>query len=160
MAGRRPNPKKVHAARGNPGKRQPPSTPEAPAGAIQPLLEVLKDPFAEEEWKHIIGDLTRMGIARPLYATVLSLYCVVVAKIRHALQQLGEENIVIAGKQGPRLNPRFELIYKLLTRLLPLATECGLTPASTRRLHAPELPPDAQRAQEDEFFGNNEVPTA
>ncbi|MGH9651431.1 MAG: P27 family phage terminase small subunit [Terriglobales bacterium] len=152
MAGRRPNPKKVHKARGNAGKRPAAATPEAPKGTIAPLPEVLTDKYAEQEWQHIIGDLTRMGIARPLYATVLSLYCVVVGKIRHALEELAGEQIVYAGKNGPRLNPKFDLIYKLLTRLLPLATECGITPASTRRLHAPEPPPPDEVAAEREFF--------
>jgi P27 family predicted phage terminase small subunit len=142
----------MQAARGNAGKRKAPATPEAPAGVMEPLPEVRIDPFAEQEWNHIIIDLTRMGIARPLYITVISLYCVVVGKIRHALQQLNKEQIILTGDKGPRLNPKFDLIYKLLTRLLPLATECGITPASTRRLHAPELPPDSEAAQEREFF--------
>ena len=154
MAGRRPNSKKVQAARGNAGKRKGVSAPEAPAGSIKPLDEVLADPLAKQEWDHIIGDLTRMGIARPLYATFLSLYCLVVGKIRVAIQDLGKESIVTLGKQGLKLNPKFDLMYKLLTRLIPLATECGITPASTRRLHAPELAPQSELAQEAEFFEN------
>ena len=152
MAGRRPNSAKTHAARGNAGKRLAIPMPEAPGGVIVPLAEVTADPFAKEEWDHVIGDLARMQIARPLYATTLSLYCVVVGKLRRTIQDLGQEEIVLLGKQGLKLNPKFDLVYKLLTRFLPLATECGLTPASTRRLHAPDLPPADELAQEREFF--------
>lgn len=143
-------------ARGNAGKRRTIPTPEAPGGMIVPLEEVAADPFAKQEWDHIIGDLARMQIARPLYATTLSLYCIVVGKLRKTIQQLGTEEIVLLGKQGLKLNPKFDLVYKLMTRFLPLATECGLTPASTRRLHAPELPPRDEAEMEQEFFGAGE----
>jgi P27 family predicted phage terminase small subunit len=156
MAGRRPNSSKTQAARGNAGKRAMVGTPEAPGGVIIPLPEVLAHVLAKQEWDRIIGDLTRMGIAKPVYSTFLSLYCRVVGEIRTQLVKLDHEEMIISGKQGPKVNPKFEIIYKMLTKLLPLATECGLTPASTRRLRAPDAPEDEERAQEREFFGGEE----
>ena len=152
MAGRRPNPKKVHQARGKPGKRKILETPEAPPGLIIPLPEVIADPLAKEEWDHIIADLERMQIARPLYRSILSFACIFVAKARRYLTELNRENLIVPGKQGPKLNPRFDAFIKTLNRMLPMLTECGLTPASTRRLHAPLPPPAEEAEQEREFF--------
>jgi len=133
VKGRKPIPPGIKRLMGNPGKR--PIIDNTPP----PWSEKPKPPrhlgsVAKKEWKRMLAEFERLGIAPSCDATALALYCQVYERWVDAETNLKEQPLVLQGPQQPYQNPYLSIANKAFEQLKSLLVEFGMTPTSRCRI--------------------------
>lgn len=99
MRGRKPKPTEMKRLAGNPGKRPlTGNTPPAWAKAPRPPKHLGK--AARAEWKRMLAELERLGIAASCDRAALALYCQVYQRWVTAEERLAKQSLVLEGADG------------------------------------------------------------
>ena len=151
MRGRKPKPSAQKAREGNPGRR--PMNETEP----HPTVEGLKcptwlSPKAKKEWKRLVPELIRLGLATMADEMPLAAYCQAVAELEDATETLDREGriftepVVAYDKTERKMihvgerkkeHPAVKLQRDAFGRIKQFMCEFGLTPSSRSRLHSP-----------------------
>lgn len=148
--GRPPKPTPLKLVEGNPGKRPiragvktPPSKPRRPQWLVG---------YARKEWDRITPELDSMGILARVDRNTLAGFCIAVAGMKAAYQDLNKRGFLIpsARKDGDLVkNPSNQLLRDNLKLISSFSSMFGLSPSDRVRLtgeagaHGGELGLDA-----------------
>lgn len=157
MRGRKPVPRALKIARGNPGQRRLSDDEPQPSTEIDLAVpEILADdPDARQEWESKAPMLHRLGLLSEVDLDALILYCATFSRWKQAERQLRKFGMIVtAGKSKfPIVSPYLAISTKAQNQCRAMLIEFGLTPVSRSRVHTPKKEtPDAQR---ERFFGGN-----
>lgn len=81
-------------------------------------------------WHRTLGELTAMGLARPVDEHMLAAYCVAVVKWSNASQILFREGLVIRTSTTTKPHPAAAIASAASLEMARLAREFGFTPAA------------------------------
>ncbi len=157
MRGPKPKPTETKRRNGNPGKR--PLNDREPKPSVEGLkCPAWLSPKAKKEWKRIVPELIRLGLATMADQAPLAAYCQAVAELEDATETLDREGrlvdepvmgydkaerkmVLVATKK--REHPAVKLQRDAFGRIKQFMCEFGLTPSSRTRLHSPESQDEA-----------------
>lgn len=137
--GRKPTPREVRVARGNPGRRPLPEpvrvemlydAPTAPEGLPAPVVEV---------WNAVAPSLIEHGIISRVDLPLVEAYCRAVARAREAEAILDANGPVIEGKRGSVVHPAYRVARDSWALASSLAEKLGLDPTGRTRLGLAKL---------------------
>lgn len=151
--GPKPQPKKVHELKGNPGKRNlARMAGETVPVEVPPCPEhVEANKVAAAEWKSITGELFRLGLISKVDKAALAVYCLAYARWVRAekkLAELDDDGLIQTTPNGYQQigvwvqisNRQVELMHKMMA-------EFGMTPSARVRVDVnPQM----------DMFGNGE----
>ena len=149
MRGRKPTPTAIKQAEGNPGRR-PLSKVDLTTAPEAPQCPEWLSPGARQVWKHLIGELMKLRVIRPVDQTMLAMLCDSIAMLKTAHRRLDRERMEL---KKANKNPDDALLYKtpggsviqspligIINReklnIQRLATEFGMSAAARARLLA------------------------
>jgi P27 family predicted phage terminase small subunit len=119
--------------------RQVKARPSAPA------CPTWLDREAKAEWRRIVPPLDKLGLLSGVDRGVLTAYVTTWSEWVEAAKQLRGAELVLDSadlRDGPKANPLLRQYRQLVTQLLALAQQLGLTPTSRLRMNAPTPDPD------------------
>jgi P27 family predicted phage terminase small subunit len=134
--GRPPKPTALKKLEGNPGKRalndsEPVSIPLSPKTKPPKWL----DPIAKKEWKRILPELCRMGLATRCDTASLEAYCDAYSTMVRAAAVLNQEGFVFTTNTGYISQlPQVNIKNQAANLIRQFGSEFGLTPSSRCRL--------------------------
>jgi P27 family predicted phage terminase small subunit len=146
MRGRKPEPTSLKLVKGARKDRINDMEPVPPAGNPEPPEHL--DRVAREEWDHLTGLLSRMGLLSQAEGPALMLYCEAYSKWLRARAEILKRGMVIerdvinskGHRTGTRLfqNPAISIEMSAMRLMKDLLVEFGLTPSSRSRtrMHA------------------------
>ena len=132
--GRPPKPTRLKLLEGNRGKRKLDVDAEPRPRLDVPVCPEHLGGEARAEWERIAPELERLGLLTGVDVVALAGYCANWATVIEAERILGEEGVVIDGRQGLRMNPAQTIRNQAYTALHRFIVEFGLSPASRSRI--------------------------
>jgi P27 family predicted phage terminase small subunit len=151
--GRKPVPTELKLLRGNPGKRrlnreEPKPDPKAPG------MPVWLSNEARAEWRRVVPELERLGLAAKVDRAALAAYCETWATFVAAEQTIHKHGIItmrvteITAEDAdgnpieihvtPTKNPAVIIARDAAAQVRAFCSEFGLTPSARTRLQTPE----------------------
>lgn len=135
--GRKPKPTAVKRLQGNPGnrpmnKREP--KPRTPVKRPYGLGKGLQDRF----WKEHADEMERLGILTGIDTAAFRLMAEHFAFAVQAAQELREEGLTVAGRDGVKKNPLAQIFRDNSLAYKSFAVEFGMTPSARARLEIPQ----------------------
>jgi len=119
---------------GNPGKR-PLTGNTPPAWAKPPRPPKHLGAEARKEWKRMLAELERLGIAASCDRAALALYCQVYQRWVTAEEKLAKQSLVLQGADGGAYqNPYLAIANRAFDQLKWMLSEFGMTPSSRARI--------------------------
>lgn len=132
--GRKNKPTALKQLEGNPGKRALNNQEPKPDVVIPECPDHLQGE-ARKEWNRITTELYTLGILTNIDRAALALYCAAWADYLYASNRVDEEGDVITSiKGGKYQNPWVGIKTSAMDRVLRIAAEFGMTPASRARI--------------------------
>jgi P27 family predicted phage terminase small subunit len=155
-AGRKAKPTALKRLEGNPGKRALNSKEPKPTMEIPECPDHLKG-AALAEWKRITVELQKLGILTKIDRAALVAYCTAWGDYVYACTVLNVEDDVIQSLKGGRYqNPWVAIKNGAMDRMVRIAAEFGMTPASRTRVKVEA--PSEEEEMEGFLFGNRNIP--
>jgi len=153
MPGRRPKPKNLKIAQGNPGKRAINHDEPNPRAEIPEPPKWLEE-MGRKHWYQLVPELRQAGILTIIDGDTLAEYCQLWAyqarehefMKRHATKRYGAKPL--DPKERSHLLRTILLVSQQLTRL---QSEFGMTPSSRTKIKVDKVKPDD--SLEAKFFG-------
>lgn len=143
MRGRKNTPTALKQLKGNPGKRALNDQEPKPDVAI-PECPAHLTGEARKEWNRITRELCELGILANIDRAALATYCMAWLDFVYASKMVDEEGEVITSKRlnkdgvevpgGKYLNPWVGIKTSAMDRVVRIAAEFGMTPASRTRI--------------------------
>jgi P27 family predicted phage terminase small subunit len=143
MRGRKNKPTAQKQLEGNPGKRALNEKEPKPEAAIPDCPDFIKGE-ARKEWDRIAVELYDLGILSKIDRAALTTYCAAWLDFVYASKQIDEQGEVLQSIRylkngdevygGKYLNPWVNLKLAAMDRLMRIASEFGMTPASRTRI--------------------------
>lgn len=134
--GRKPLPKSLHALRGNPSKLKL-NQPDDPEFIIEiPAVPDTLDKFGREEWERVTRIMLASKTITELDEAIVEAYCQNRSDLRRHRKALKDESDFITSERSglKHLNPRVELIRKLVAEQRLLIVELGFSPSSRSKV--------------------------
>ena len=132
--GRKNTPTGLKKLRGNPGKRALNEQEPKPDLLIPECPDHLTG-AAREEWNRVTQELYKLGILSEIDRAALAAYCMAWLDFVYASKKVDEEGEVITSiKGGKYLNPWVGIKTSAMDRLVRIAAEFGMTPASRTKI--------------------------
>ena len=138
MKGRRPDSDVTREAKGAAGKRRSTAPVDAPASAsaIRPLAKLT--PAATAIWRSLAPDLERRNLLRDTDRQALARYCQDVTTYWTLAEELRREGVTYVTESAHgtmrRVDPRFLVQERIVTRLIAAEDRFGLSPLSRQQL--------------------------
>ena len=133
-------PSKIVQLRGNPGKRRRNRSepkPKAGAGTCPTWLST----EAKREWRRIVPELERLGLATTLDRALLAVYCDAWAQFQRTTKVLQQEGSTFTTKGGfVRQRPEVAIQRAAVDTIRQLAAEFGLSPSARSRIEVDPPP--------------------
>lgn len=144
MRGTKPKPTAQKELEGNPGKRALNHKEPQPKSAIPECPKHLTGE-ARIEWNRVTKELHELGILTGIDRAALATYCMAWLDFVYASKKVDEEGEVITSKKfdkegneigvgGKYLNPWVGIKQSAMDRVVRIAAEFGMTPASRTRI--------------------------
>lgn len=134
MRGRKNKPSALKKLEGNPGKRALNEKEPKPESAI-PECPAHLTGEARKEWNRITKELHALGILTKIDRAALAAYCMAWLDFVYASKMVDEEGEVVTSEKGGKYqNPWVGIKNTAMDRLVRIAAEFGMTPASRTRI--------------------------
>lgn len=131
----KPIPLKLIEGRGN-GKdtagREIPKAPNFVRLPPTPPRNLPKE--AQNEWKRVVPELSRLELLKPVDRASLTAYCLTWARLMEAQEILNAEGLLHRNSQGVVRHPALAVVEAASKELRAWANEYGLTPAAENRI--------------------------
>jgi len=157
MTGRKPVPRALKLARGNPGQHKISDDEPEPSSDIDLGVPaaLAGDADASAEWNDKAPMLHRLGLLTEVDRDALVMYCATFARWKYAERELREHGLVLTRKRKGGtyllLSPYLSIASKAQEQCRALLLEFGLTPVSRNRVHVKKR--QAVDAKQERFFG-------
>lgn len=138
MAGRRPKPKALKEAAGNPGKRAiNQNEPE-----FEELLNIdppewLQDEIAIQCWEHYCPLLCKSGVMTMADIHNLEMFCIAYATWRHSIAMAGSEITILQENGTLKKNPALSAANESFKQVQSIGALMGLDPANRTKIIVP-----------------------
>ena len=138
MAGRRPKPKALKEAAGNPGKR--PINQDEPE--FEQLLNIdppdwIEDEIAIQCWQHYCPLLCSSGVMTLADIHNLEMFCIAYATWRHSIALAGREITILQENGTLKKNPALSAANESFKQLQSIGALMGLDPANRTKIVVP-----------------------
>jgi P27 family predicted phage terminase small subunit len=152
MRGRLPDTAEAHRLRGSARSRNQQERPGPAAG--KPACPKWLDREAKREWRRVVGELVRLGVATKLDKAVLAVYAASWSEWKQATERLQAEGPTYQSARLEKASPLVGVAGAAAARMIDAADRLAMTPAGRRRLGLaaprPESGPSRLKAR---FFG-------
>lgn len=159
MVGRKPTPRALKLARGNPGHRPIRDDEPQPSTAIDLAVpaELRDDADAATAWAATAPILHKNGLLAETDLAALVLYCQAHARWIAAERAIRKHGMMIKTTRKGRvsfvISPYLGIANTAADQCRKLLLEFGCTPVSRSRVHAPKSEP--RNTDKDRFFGGS-----
>tara|TARA_B110000196_G_scaffold317906_1_gene332084 strand:- start:17114 stop:17587 length:474 start_codon:yes stop_codon:yes gene_type:complete len=138
MAGRRPKPKALKEAAGNPGKR--PINQDEPE--FEQLLNIehpewIEDEIAIQCWQHYCPLLCSSGVMTLADIHNLEMFCMAYATWRHSIAMAGKEITILQENGTLKKNPALSAANESFKQVQSIGALMGLDPANRTKIVVP-----------------------
>lgn len=138
MAGRRPKPKALKEAAGNPGKRAiNQNEPEFDELLNIDPPEWLEDEIAIQCWQHYCPLLCSSGVMTMADTHNLEMFCISYATWRHSVAMAGREITILQDNGTLKKNPALSAANESFKQLQSIGALMGLDPANRTKIIVP-----------------------
>ena len=142
-----PQPTKLRALRGNPGKRGINTREPRPRAGTPTCPAILSD-VGKKEWRRITRELREMGTLASSDRAGIAAYCKEYERWWEAEEKVRMVGMVIKTPSGyPVLNPYLSVANGAMRHMVKILAEFGLTPASRTRIQVESKPEATDKAE-------------